>query len=118
MTTATLEKCPIVSAVEEYRAAGKAVDGEGDAWSAGRANGLDGDALYAYIEGQGFTGYEEDRWSAAIVSLHKLAFVSQVSRAGAIAALELATDPTQDALRHDDCQALAALALRYLRATA
>jgi hypothetical protein len=33
-----------------------------------------------------------------IDSLHSLAVVSHVSRAGAIAALELATDPEQDAL--------------------
>jgi hypothetical protein len=119
---ATLTACPVLEAVTEYRAAGKAVNGECAAWLDGKGKGLDGSALSAHVESKGFTGDKERRWLEATEGLYKLALVTEVSRAGAVAAMELVTDANRgsdvEALGHDveAIQTLAEMTLRYLRA--
>jgi len=94
--------CPAIEATEEWRAASTALEAIG--------------------RGCGGCASEADatvRFASAFDRLHKLAAAEgeYVSRAGAIAALELLADPGAEAepLGVDDCRALAALALRHLR---
>lgn len=113
------KQCTTLAAVAEYRAAGQAFEDEAPALQTVQSLGLKGAALESFMREWGFKACEHDRWAGAIRRIPELAYASEdpVSRDGAIAALKLATDPEQDAIGLRACQALAALALRYLTAS-
>jgi hypothetical protein len=95
LDTSTL--CPALEAAEEWKEAATALD------ELARASTAAIDAGPC------------ERFARAFDRLHELAGDERgpVSHAGAVAALELVTE--HEAMDLDDCRALAALALRYLR---
>ena len=100
MTAMPNAQCPALDAVREWRAADAAVEAFGRDPSSYRPD--------EDVEG---------RHRVAFDRLHELALAERVpvSKAGALAALELAADAECEALDVDDCRALVRLALRHLQ---
>lgn len=119
---AVTNRCRVLAAIEELRAASDAFDAMDRAYQAAEARGLDSSACWDYVEALGLPTESDasDRCWGARRKIHTLARRSRlsVSRDGAVAAMELAVNGYGEGLCPDDYEALSGLTLRYLQAEA